>query len=267
MKNIILILCLIAFSTGPKGQVPGTTNEQSATMEVSIPVGDLEMIDVTNSWGTIKVEPHDDASSIQLIAEYKNAGNKDLAEGLEKLKRKLKKGVYVISAPPTNSNGFESYDLTLRIPPQMNLKLVMKRGGEIMVNGISGSIDIVNQNGSTKVQEASSWVTVNNFNGEVQATFRDLSEVKASTLITFNGGIKVGLPEEGKANVVALTKKNGQTHSDLSIMTLRGKELKTVNPLPDHADYTGMKGKITGEGGSSIIAITHNGPINVVQNR
>jgi DUF4097 and DUF4098 domain-containing protein YvlB len=254
---LYLLLAFIALSITATAQI-------STSQKTSLPAQNITELKVSVHWGQIKIEPATDARSIDIYTRYDNAAKKNLQAGASRLITEVEGQRLLIASPKPAQGTFESYDLTIRVPVNTHLKLEMKRGGEISVQGIAGSMEIDNQNGSTSVEDASSWLTVNNFNGEIKVSYADLSQVEAISLITFNGGITLSTPSSLNAEVVLQTKKNGFIRSDFPVRSPDGKQY--VNMARDYeAKPNQWQGRI-GKGGTKIIAITNNGPVEVRRN-
>ena len=228
--------------------------------EQSFSASGISVLNVNVAWGKIKIEPSATTSTIKVITGYDNFEKKALNEGTSLLQTKVQSNTFYISTPTPADGKFESYDITVQVPASINLILKMERGGDILVNEISGSIEIDNQNGSTKVDDASSWVTINNFNGEINISFKDLKNTEAVSLVTFNGGITVAMPDLIGADVTLRTKKNGWIRSDFPVKATDGTIYKNM-PAGNYSNNSNQWNGAIGKGGTKIIAITNNGPI------
>jgi hypothetical protein len=246
--SIAISLCLAAMAQA----VPKKENSFSAS--------GISVLNVNVAWGKIKIEPSATTSTIKVITGYDNFEKKSLNERLSLLQTKVQSNTFYISTPSPADGKFESYDITVQVPASINLILKMERGGDIMVNGITGSIEIDNQNGSAKVEDAANWVTINNFNGEINITFKDLKNTEAVSLITFNGGITVTMPDLISADVTLRTKKNGWIRSDFPVKATDGAMYKNM-PAGNYSNNSSQWNGAIGKGGTKIIAITNNGPI------
>ncbi|MEM7103693.1 MAG: hypothetical protein AAF502_11215 [Bacteroidota bacterium] len=237
---------------------------QSNTRSIDLPSENITTLEVSNTWGTIRIVGEAKTSSIAVTSVYENSGKLELKEGNLRLSTRAQGNIAYVEAPNPGNVNFESFNLTITVPQTINVNLKMERGGEIFVDNVKGSIEINNQNGSTSVNNAASWATINNLNGEIILSYSSLENVKAISLITFNGGIQLILPEKPDADVVLRTKQNGYIRSDFKIRSSDGDTFKNM-PREYIKAQNAWMGR-TGNGGTSIIAITNNGPVELLSN-
>lgn len=250
-KNIWLVLIPI-FLMG----------QENVSKKLIINALDITDLDLTVYWGKIQIESNQLNDSISIDIVYDNSEKKELSKGLARLQLQQKNSTLEVDVPKPKGGVFESYDLKVKIPADINLKLKMQKGGDIFVKDIKGSIQIDNRNGSTTVNGAWSWITINNFNGEINVSYKNISDLKAISLITFNGGINLKLPKTFDADVVLKTKKNGWIESAFPVISFDG---TTYTKMKKQYSKTSNQwnGRI-GKGGTKLIAITNNGPIKIL---
>jgi hypothetical protein len=236
--------------------------QNTAVKETSFPATDISILQVSVAWGNIKIQQSGSTNTVKVLASYTNFEKKNLEAGVSRLLTRKEGGVLLISSPVPPDGKFESYDVTVQVPVTMNLVLKIERGGDIAVQGIAGSIEIDNQNGSTKVDGVSNWLTVNNFNGEISVSYAELKNVAAISLITFNGGITLFMPTSTDADITLRTKKNGSISSDFPVRATTGSLYKNTPPGQFTNNVNQWNGTI-GKGGTKIIAITNNGPVDL----
>lgn len=256
MKKLVLILFALFMAKMAVAQ-------DQAFKEVSISGAGLSKLVAAVFWGQINIEPSY-TDSIKIDITYENAEQEDLREGLDRLQVEVLEEELVISSPHPPKGRFESYLLNIKVPAKLDVQLSMEGGGEIRVTDISGGIEIDNLNGSTYVDGASSWMTINNFNGEINVSYSDFTKVKSVSLITFNGGIQLTLPHKIDGDAILLTKKHGWIYSDFPVTSTSGKTYSNM-PRNQYAKRSSKwKGRI-GSGGTKIIAMTNNGPIELLK--
>src|SRR5258705_2606289 len=127
------------------------TAQNTAIKETSFPATDISILQVSLAWGNIKIQPSGSTTIVKVLASYTNFEKKNLEAGVSRLLTRKEGMALLISSPVPPDRKFESYDVTVQVPITVNLILKMERGGDIAVQGIEGSIEIDNQNGSTKV--------------------------------------------------------------------------------------------------------------------
>ena len=256
MKKVLVIIYISLTITVIKAQ---ENNNQIITK----PLNNIKNIILAINWGSITVEPSSFSDSIKISSVYDNSNKNEINSKNSKLRIFENKENLIINSPDPSEGVFESHDVIITAPQNLNLKLKMWRGGEIYVNDMRGSIEIDNYNGSTKINNAYSWVTVNNFNGEIFASFNQIDNINAISLLTFNGGIKIALPESPNADVVLKTKKHGWIRSDFPVLDINGNQYDNMESNYNINTPNEWNGKIN-DGGTKIMALTNNGPIEII---
>ena len=110
----------------------------------------------------------------------------------------------------------ESIDVTIQVPFATSLKLHGTNGGDIVVDHVSGEIEIDNTNGSAIATHISGTAVLHSLNGKVQASLDKVTADKAMSFSTLNGDIDVTLPADTKAKV-KMKSDNGEIYSDFDV--------------------------------------------------
>src|SRR5947209_7716320 len=110
----------------------------------------------------------------------------------------------------------ENIDVTVQVPFATSLKLHATNGGDIVVDHVSGEIEIDNTNGSAIATHISGSAVIHSLNGKVQASLDKVTPDKAMSFSTLNGDIDVVLPADTKARV-KMKSDNGEIYSDFDI--------------------------------------------------
>lgn len=109
-----------------------------------------------------------------------------------------------------------SVDLTLQVPYSTSLKLHTFNNGEIVVEKVSGEIEVNNHNGPLRLTNVSGAVVANTFNGDVNVTLTSITPNKPMSFSTFNGDVDVTFPASIKANV-KMKSDRGDIYSDFEV--------------------------------------------------
>ncbi|MEP6601852.1 MAG: DUF4097 family beta strand repeat-containing protein [Nitrospirota bacterium] len=110
----------------------------------------------------------------------------------------------------------ESIDVTIQVPFATSLKLHGTNGGDIIVDHVSGEIEIDNINGNAIATHISGSAVLHSLNGKVLASLDKITGDKAMSFSTLNGDIDVTLPADTKVKV-KMKSDNGEIYSDFDV--------------------------------------------------
>jgi hypothetical protein len=117
------------------------------------------------------------------------------------------------------TNGFGGgccADLDIQVPARTNLELKTLNGGQIIVDGVEGELEITNSNGSVVLTNVAGSVVAHSLNGRVVVSLRQITSDKPMSFTSMNGVIDVTLPPTTKANMKMRT-DHGEVYSDFDI--------------------------------------------------
>jgi len=248
--------------------------EGYAGKDVIVETGDLEG-DEAGAAGMRRLGGHGPADSAMAQAisegvasatgERDEDSDRDKAKGLKRLPNRSR-GLSVEEEKNEVRVDASSWrnpvDLRIKVPAGSKLALTTVNDGDIVVNGVSGEMELQNTNGSIEVQGASNTVVANTVNGEIKVVFTRLAAAKAMAFSSFNGDVDVTLPASLAANV-RLSSENGDIYTDFDVqMDSRPPVVKEESRGGRHrvAVEKEMRGRI-GAGGPEILFKTFNGDI------
>src|SRR2546425_1741978 len=107
-------------------------------------------------------------------------------------------------------------DLDIQVPSKTSLNLKTMNGGNIVIEGVDGEIEVTNMNGGGTLNNISGSVVAHLMNGKVVASLRQTTANKPMAFTSMNGNIDVTLPPSLKANMKMRT-DNGEIYSDFDI--------------------------------------------------
>jgi hypothetical protein len=161
-------------------------------------------------------------------------------------------------------------DLTIQVPYSSSLSLGSSMGGKILVEDVSGEIEVNSTNGSVTLRNVSGNAVVHTMNGDIEAVLSKVSADKPLSFSNMNGDIDVTLPADIKASV-KMKSQQGNIYSDFDVV------LKQASPKAEDAEKEemgkyrisfdkGIYGTING-GGQEITLTTFNGDIFIRKNK
>ncbi len=127
-------------------------------------------------------------------------------------------------------------DLTLTVPVHTSLSLHTVNGGNIVVTGVDGELDVNDVNGEVMLKNVSGSAVAHALNGRVLATFSRVDPQKPMAFSSLNGDIDLTLPADTKATLSMRT-DNGEVYSDFDI------QLQATTPQQTVEDGRGKGGK------------------------
>ena len=112
-------------------------------------------------------------------------------------------------------------DLTIQVPFASSLKLESNNDGDIVVENVSGEIEVNNLNGSNTLKNVSGIVVAETLNGDVTVSLNKVTPEKPMSFSSMNGDIDVTFPADLKANVKMKTER-GDIYSDFDVVLKPG---------------------------------------------
>ncbi|MGH9733552.1 MAG: DUF4097 family beta strand repeat-containing protein [Candidatus Acidiferrales bacterium] len=106
-------------------------------------------------------------------------------------------------------------DLTISVPVHTSLKLSSVNGGDIVVDGVDGEMDVSDVNGAVTLNHVSGNSVVHALNGRILATFNRVNQ-KPMAFSSLNGDIDVTFPADLKANL-NIRSDRGDIFSDFDV--------------------------------------------------
>ncbi|WP_400191606.1 DUF4097 family beta strand repeat-containing protein [Hymenobacter sp. B81] len=153
-------------------------------------------------------------------------------------------------------------DFTIKVPRQFSLQLSTVQDGDISVENVAGELEVSNVNGSIRLSDVAGSAVLSTVNGDVQATFRDVTPGAPMAFSTVNGKVDVTLPARAKA-ALKLKSDHGEIYSDFELApdnspakVSRTAKEGTYRISQDNWTY----GRING-GGAELMMKTLNGNI------
>jgi DUF4097 and DUF4098 domain-containing protein YvlB len=157
-----------------------------------------------------------------------------------------------------------SIDLSIQVPVSSSLELGAMNEGKIVVENVSGDIEVSGSNCPISLRNVSGSAVVHTVNGDIEAVFSRVAADKTLSFSNMNGDIDITLPADVKASV-RMKSQQGNIYSDFDLA------LKTAPAKAEGAEKTekgqfrisfdkGIYGTING-GGQEISLTTFRGDI------
>lgn len=111
-------------------------------------------------------------------------------------------------------------DLVIQVPVTTSLEVRSTMDGAVIVEGVSGEIDINNINGPVTLKNVSGNTLVHTVNGDIEVVLARVAADKPLSFSTMNGDIDVTLPADVRANL-KMKSEQGEIYSDFDINMTR----------------------------------------------
>jgi hypothetical protein len=127
-------------------------------------------------------------------------------------------------------------DLTIQVPRATSLEIRSSMDGAVVVDGVSGEIDINNINGPVTVTNVAGNALVHTVNGDITVALARVAADKPLSFSTMNGDIDVTLPADVKANL-KMKSDQGEIYSDFDIDMTRQPAKSEATPKTEQGKY------------------------------
>jgi DUF4097 and DUF4098 domain-containing protein YvlB len=248
--------------------------QQATTDRTTVPFSD------PSKPGLVEASVHNGAITVkgyngkEVIIEAKLRGEK--IQEREKVSEKAK-GMHRISAVRTglvveeqdnvmevNVSAYDTtVDLTIQVPFKTSLTLSSHENGDILVENVTGEIEVSNYEGNVTLKKISGSAVANSYDGEILATFDQVDPGKPMSFSSYDGDIDVTFPASLKASVKMKTQE-GEIYSDFQIDIKRDQQ-KVQDERKEGGKYRisfgeFIYGNING-GGSEFQFVSYDGDI------
>jgi len=223
--KFLLGLCCTSLALTPLARA-GEDDGSTATVKLSAP-GQPATLRLDMPWADIHITGVDgDMVTVESTLNQKNA-KPDRPGGLRRLDDEVsfelteKDNVVTLSLGGDNPWAGHDAEFTISVPRAMALSLKTDAGGDLIVEGVEGDVEINNMNGDMKLAGLVGSAVLNTMNGEIRAVYAKAPQ-KPVSITSMNGEVDLRLPAETKANL-RLRTHNGSILTDFSEDALKTK--------------------------------------------
>ncbi len=155
-------------------------------------------------------------------------------------------------------------DMTIQAPVNSSLEIGTMNDGKIVVENVSGDLEIGGGNGSITLRNVSGNVVAHTMSGDIEAVLDRVTPDKPMSFSTMNGDIDITLPADIKATV-KMKSQQGNIYSDFDVAVKQMPAKSGESEAPEKGKYRisfdkGIYGTING-GGQEITFTTFTGDI------
>ncbi len=204
----------------------GDNDRTTATVKLSAP-GKPATLSLDMPWADIRITGVDgDTVTVESSLNQKNTKHPRpgaLRRLDDEVSFELVEKDNVVTVRLVGDNPWAGHDAEFKIsvPRAMALSLKTDAGGDLVVLGVEGDVEVNNMNGEVRLEGLVGSAVINTMNGEVRAVYAKVPE-KPISITSMNGEVDLRLPAETKANV-RLRTHNGSILTDFSEDALKTK--------------------------------------------
>lgn len=223
IRNASILSAIVA------GLIASSAAAQSANEQITVPLSD------PGRPGTVRVRLVNGGVTVRAVATRRdvvvttNRSEREVerdrerderAAGLRRLSRpggltiEEDNNTVTVSAPAARSRG----NVAVEVPASTNVVVRTVNGGEVLVEGVNGTIEVTSVNGSIHLVDVGGPVVANVTNGRILASLRQVPGSTPMSFSSFNGSVDVTLPPAAKANL-KLRSDRGDVYTDFEVST------------------------------------------------
>jgi hypothetical protein len=229
MRKLLLIYVLFLMTPAVAAAQFGVENDFNQVRIAFDDPARVGLVQVRIIQGQITVKAYDGKD---VVIEASGANPRELvgpreAEGLRRLS--TRGGLAAIeenNVITIRSERMNNMNLTIQVPTRTNLKLDAEVGGNIVVEGVEGDIEVNDTLGNVTLTGIGGSVVAHSTNGRIQVAMKSVSPDKPMAFTTVNGSVDVTLPVATKANLKLRT-TNGDVYTDFDVRTIPIAPLQT----------------------------------------
>ena len=160
-----------------------------------------------------------------------------------------------------SSSHRQPVNLSIKVPQQFTLKVSTINNGDIVIDNVSGELEINNVNGDITMTNVSGSAVANTVNGIIKANFKTITD-SPMAFTTLNGNVDITFPATVKMNTKVKSDR-GEVYSDFDM------DIDKTAPKGVRSAQSGMykvsieewiQGKVNG-GGSEVMMKNMHGNI------
>ena len=270
MKNFLVVVGLLisaVLRAQDSGEftVPFSNPSGQMKLMVDIKTGSIKIKgtarkDVLVKYSTEKDEDDDNHHRNR----NRNNGDGD-RDGLKKISSgtmNLEASEFQNTVKVNSDNWSAKLEMTIEVPSTINMRVKTYNDGDLDVNNITGTVELINYNGAITATGISGTVVAETYNGDIKIAYDKLTSDTPLSYANYNGDIDLTFPAALKASLKMKTKQ-GEIYSGFDAQVQ--KSAPKVNSESKSGVYKvqiddWVKVDVNG-GGPEISVQTYNGDI------
>lgn len=272
MKNFLVIVGLVictVLRAQDSGEftVPFSNPSGAMKLVVDIKTGSIKVKgtarkDVLVKYSSEKDEDDDDHHRNRNHNRDNDGGSRDGLKKISSGTMNLEASEFQNTIKVNSDNWSAKIEVTIEVPSTINMKVKTYNDGDLDVNNITGTVELINYNGAITATGISGTVVAETYNGDIKIAYDKLTADSPLSYANYNGDIDLTFPATLKASLKMKTKQ-GEIYSGFDAQVQ--KSAPKVNSESKSGVYKvqiddWVKVDING-GGPEISVQTYNGDI------
>lgn len=165
----------------------------------------------------------------------------------------------------TDDNHQRRVDYIIQVPMQFSLKLKAHNHGKVVVENVSGEMEITSHNGGVTLTGVGGSAWVETHNGGIRAEFKEVMPDAPMSFKTYNGDVELSLPASYKA-LAEFRPGKGEVFSDFEVKLRKNEPVVASRDAGSGVYKVVLKDELVGQingGGPALSLETHNGNLYV----
>lgn len=208
-------LARAAEDEGSTATVKLSAPDKPATLNLDVPWADIRITGTDGDTITVESTLNQRNSKPARPGALRRLDNEVSFELTEK------DNIVTLSLAGDNPWGGHDADFKISVPRNIALNLKTDAGGDLVVQGVEGDVEINNMNGEVRLEGLVGSAVINTMNGEVRAIYAKAPQ-KPISITSMNGEVDLRLPADTKANIRMRT-HNGSILTDFAEDALKTK--------------------------------------------
>jgi DUF4097 and DUF4098 domain-containing protein YvlB len=160
-----------------------------------------------------------------------------------------------------SDNWSAKMEMTIEVPSTINMKVKTYNDGDLDVNNVTGTVELINYNGAITATGISGTVIAETYNGDIKIAYDKLTPESPLSYANYNGDIDLTFPAGFKASLKMKTKQ-GEIYSGFDAQIQKSAPVKTESKSGVYKVQIDDWVKVDINGGGPEISVqTYNGDI------
>src|SRR6185369_4529536 len=270
MKNFLVVMMMLicaVVKAQESGEfiVPFSNPAGAMKLVVDIKTGSIKVKGTARKDVLVKYSSEKDDDGDNDHDHDRDHDRKSNRDGLKKISSgtmNLEASEYQNTVKVTSDNWSAKIEVTVEVPSNINMKIKTYNDGDLDINNVTGTVELINYNGAITATGISGTVIAETYNGDIKIAYDKLTPDTPLSYANYNGDIDLTFPAGLKASFKMKTKQ-GEIYSGFDA------QVQKSAPVTNTETKTGVyKVKIddwvkvdVNGGGPEISIQTYNGDI------
>jgi hypothetical protein len=222
MKNflvvVLMLICAVTWAQeSGEFAVPFSNPSGPMKLVVDIKTGSVKVKgtarkDVLVKYSSEKDDDGDDDHDHDRHDRDERRSNRDGLKKISSGTMNLEASEYQNTVKVTSDNWSAKIEVTVEVPSNINMKVKTYNDGDLDINNVTGTVELINYNGAITATGISGTVVAETYNGDIKIAYDKLTPDTPLSYANYNGDIDLTFPAGLKASLRMKTKQ-GEIYS------------------------------------------------------